>query len=118
MVQDTMCCRPVQVFSAVIFQKVYDVTVTLEKNVEYRTRDEYWKIRLLSKETGECKFVRGDHVRLYVGYHSVRPQVTREFLGLEILDSVHETYSNGFPVRWPYKKKGYFGIKMGKLISK
>ena len=71
-----------------------------------------------NKETGQCKFVRGDHVRLYVGYHSDRPQLTREFLGVEILDSVYETYSNGFPVRWPYKKRGYFGIKMGKLISK
>ena len=44
MVKDS---RPVQVFSAVIFQEVYDVTVTLEKKVEYRTRIKL--VKLISK---------------------------------------------------------------------
>ena len=90
----------------------YVVMKTSEKKYEYRDNTPYWRTRLYQKN-GEIKSFT--HVEFSNGYQKNRPQFTCEFKGVEVIDEVHEEYSTGFKVDYPYKKEGYLKIELGKI---
>jgi hypothetical protein len=57
------------------------------------------------------------YVEFSLGYQKNRRQFTAEFKGVEVIDSVNETYSNGFKVDYPHKKEGYLKIALGKVLK-
>ena len=56
-------------------------------------------------------------VEFSLDYQTNRPQFTAEFKGVEIIDSVKETYSNKFVVDYPYTKEGYIKISLGEVLK-
>ncbi|MDB0028497.1 hypothetical protein N9E76_00200 [bacterium] len=100
--------------SLVLKTDPYKVTQTGEKKFEYRDNSDYWRKRIFN-ENGSVKDF--DAVKFSLGYHKHRPQFTAKFEGVEIVDSVNETYSNGFKVDYPYKKNGYIKICIGGIFE-
>ena len=92
----------------------YKVMETGEKKFEFRDNSDYWKKRIFNKD-GTVKDFK--FVEFSLGYQKNRPQFIAEFKGVEVIDSVNETYSNGFKVDYPYKKDGYLKISLGKVAT-
>ena len=106
MVQDTL--------KLVLKTAPYKVMETGEKKFEYRDNSDYWRKRIFKKD-GTVKDFK--FVEFSLGYQTNRPQFTAEFKGVEIIDSVKQTYSNGFKVDYLYKKEGYIKISLGEVLK-
>ena len=106
MVQDTL--------KLVLKTAPFKVMETGAKKFEYRDNSDYWKKRIFNKD-GTAKDFK--YVEFSLGYQKDRRQFTAEFTGVEIIDSVNETYSNGFKVDYPYKKEGYLKISLGEVLK-
>ena len=75
----------------------FDVMVTGEKKVEFRSMSAYIKARLVDSKTGKDK--EYDLVEFINGYGYDRPRFTVPFKGYELKEEgVYETYSNGLEV--------------------
>ena len=106
MVQDTL--------KLVLKTAPFNVMETGEKKFEYRDNSDYWKKRIFNKD-GTVKDFK--YVEFSLGYQKNRRQFMAEFKGVEVIDSVNETYSNGFKVDYPYKKEGYLKIGLGEVLK-
>ena len=94
-----------------IFIKTQNVAIGIDGE---QTASEYWRRCLFNKDGTVKKF---DVVEFSNGYQKNRPQFLVEFKGVEVIDEVHEEYSTGFKVDYPYKKEGYLKIILGKVLE-
>jgi hypothetical protein len=97
----------------ILKKEPFQVMSTGEKKFEYRNNTQYWRNRLYKKDGSVKPF---KYVEFSNGYQKNRPQFLVEFLGVEIIDEVHEKYSSGFEVDYPFQKEGYLKIILGKVI--
>ena len=93
----------------------FEVMVTGEKKYEYRNNINYWTSRFYNKDGEVKKYI--NFIEFSHGYKKDRPTFKVEFKGIEIVNEVNEYYSNGFTVKYPYKKNGYYKISLGKIIE-
>ena len=106
MVQDTL--------KLVLKTAPFNVMETGEKKFEFRDNSDYWRKRIFNKD-GTVKDFK--YVEFSLGYQKNRRQFVAEFKGVEVIDSVNETYSNGFKVDYPNKKDGYLKISLGEVLK-
>ena len=73
-------------------KKPFDVMVTGEKRAEYRRQSQWMKSRLFDK-SGKPRVY--SFVEFMNGYGNERPRFTVEFKGVDVLERVQQTFSNG-----------------------
>lgn len=88
----------------------FEVMVTGEKKIEYREMKEWMYSRLFDKDGNPKQY---DYVKFILGYSNDNPFFYAPFLGIEELNEVDETYSNGLSVKFNDEK---YGIKLGEPI--
>jgi len=93
----------------------FDLIASGQKQLEYREYKDYWKTRLLKKNTN-TGFTTGtvsfDRVHFTNGYGKDRPIVVRDFLGCLIMNGKSIVPDNGEPID---PDLNYFVILLGKI---
>lgn len=93
-----------------LYKKAFEVMITGEKNIEFRTPSKWMLTRLLNNKYDKVKFVHG--------YGKSKPFFICEFLGWSKdinFTSSSITYSNGLTVK--FSEKTLF-ILLGKILEK
>ena len=117
MVAKSIIGKHIQVLRLVLKRLPFEATRAKDKNVEYRRRTPYWTRRIVDSVTGKYKCF--DYVECNLGYQKARPQCIRECMGICVVSDVKRRYKNGLILsrqEYPFKRKGYYGIRMGNVI--
>jgi len=95
-----------------LHKMAFDVMITGEKKLEFRTPGKWLYSRLFDQKTGKPKPIK--YVEFTNGYGAHMPKFTCEFKGIIEGYSINKTYSNGFTVECD----NITAIKLGRIISK
>ena len=95
-------------FSFTLHGEAFDVMKTGEKLKEFRENTDYWRARLLNADGSFRKF---KHLTFINGMTKARnKRFKARWVSTCYVDSVNESYTNGFVLEHPHQANGYFCI--------